>query len=138
MWLSSGNDARHRRYSPGAAKHEGTSGHAGRRRKSQVGSRGHGDPRAHPAWATDSTAREGPEELLKMPATQRITVLIADDHAILRAGLKMLINAQADMEVVAEAPDGDRAVQAARETTPNVVLMDLSMPGSGGMGALEE
>jgi two-component system response regulator NreC len=67
-----------------------------------------------------------------------IRVLIADDHAILRAGLKMLINAQPDMEVVSEAPDGDRAVQAARDTTPHVVLMDLTMPGSGGMGALEE
>lgn len=69
---------------------------------------------------------------------QKITVLIADDHAILRAGLKMLINAQADMEVVAEAPDGDQAVRAARDTSPQVALMDLTMPGSGGMGAVEE
>jgi DNA-binding NarL/FixJ family response regulator len=68
----------------------------------------------------------------------KIRLLIADDHAILRAGLKMLINAQADMEVVSEAPDGDRAVQAARDTRPHVVLMDLTMPGSAGMGALEE
>ena len=69
---------------------------------------------------------------------QTIRVLIADDHAILRSGLKMLINAQVDMEVVSEAPDGDRAVQAARETQPHVALIDLTMPGSGGMGALEE
>jgi two-component system response regulator NreC len=69
---------------------------------------------------------------------ETIRVLIADDHAILRSGLKMLINAQVDMEVVSEAPDGDRAVQAARETRPHVALMDLTMPGSGGMGALEE
>lgn len=73
-----------------------------------------------------------------MPGMQTIRVLIADDHAILRSGLKMLINAQGDMEVVAEAPDGDRAVQAARETRPHVALMDLTMPGSGGMCALEE
>ena len=73
-----------------------------------------------------------------MSGMQKITVLIADDHAILRAGLKMLINAQADMEVVAEAPDGDQAVRAARNTSPQVALMDLTMPGSGGMGALEE
>jgi two-component system response regulator NreC len=73
-----------------------------------------------------------------MPAMQQIRILIADDHAILRSGLKMLINAQPDMEVVSEAPDGDRAVQAARDTRPHVALLDLTMPGSGGMGALEE
>jgi len=64
--------------------------------------------------------------------------MIADDHAILRAGLKMLVNAQADMEVVAEASDGKKAVQAARETRPDVALLDLTMPGVGGMGALQE
>ncbi len=73
-----------------------------------------------------------------MSGTEKITVLIADDHAILRAGLKMLINAQSDMAVVAEAPDGDQAVRAARATSPHVILMDLTMPQSGGMGALEE
>ena len=67
-----------------------------------------------------------------------IKVLIADDHAILRAGLKLLINAQTDMEVVAEAPDGTHAVRAARHTRPHVALMDLTMPGSSGMRALEE
>ena len=74
-----------------------------------------------------------------MPArTHKIRVMIADDHAILRAGLKMLVNAQADMEVVAEAPDGETAVQAARETKPDVALLDLTMPGAGGMRALQE
>jgi two-component system, NarL family, response regulator NreC len=73
-----------------------------------------------------------------MPGIEKISVLIADDHAILRSGLKMLINAQPDMEVVSEAPDGDRAVQAARDTRPQVALLDLTMPGCGGVGALEE
>lgn len=74
-----------------------------------------------------------------MPAqTPKIRVLIADDHAILRAGLKMLVNAQPDMEVVSEAPDGEKAVQAARETRPDVALLDLTMPGIGGMKALQE
>jgi two-component system response regulator NreC len=50
----------------------------------------------------------------------------------------MLINAQADMEVVAEAPDGEAAVQAAAETKPDVALLDLTMPGAGGMRALQE
>jgi two-component system response regulator NreC len=57
-------------------------------------------------------------------------VLIADDHAVLRAGLKLLINAQSDMEVVGEAGDGPAAVRDARATAPHVVLLDLSMPGA--------
>jgi two-component system, NarL family, response regulator NreC len=74
-----------------------------------------------------------------MPArTPKIRVMIADDHAILRAGLRMLVNAQADMEVVSEAPDGEKAIQTARETKPDVALLDLTMPRVGGMKALEK
>jgi two-component system response regulator NreC len=66
-----------------------------------------------------------------------IRVLVADDHAVLRAGLRLLIGAQADMEVVAEAADGEEAVRKAVESRPDVVLMDLTMPGSGGIRAVE-
>ncbi len=68
----------------------------------------------------------------------KIKVLIADDHAILRTGLRLLVNAQVDMEVVGEASDGEQAVLAARDTMPDVALLDLTMPRVGGMRALQE
>jgi len=64
--------------------------------------------------------------------------MIADDHAILRAGLKMLIDAQADMKVVSEASNGTQALQATGETRPDVALMDLTMPPAGGTSAIQE
>ena len=74
-----------------------------------------------------------------MPArAHKIRVMIADDHAILRAGLRMLVNAQPDMEVISEASDGEKAVQTARETKPDVALLDLTMPRVGGVQALQQ
>jgi two-component system response regulator NreC len=58
-----------------------------------------------------------------------IRLLIADDHAVLRTGLRMLLEAQHDMEVAGEAGDGGEVSQKARELQPDVVLMDLTMPG---------
>ena len=68
----------------------------------------------------------------------KIRVLIADDHAVLRAGLKLLIGAESDMEVVGEAADGAEAVQRAHTTAPDVVLLDLTMPGVRGTRTIEE
>ncbi len=67
----------------------------------------------------------------------RIRVLIADDHAVLRAGLRMLIDAQSDMKVVGEAADGPETVSRARELESDVVLLDLSMPGPRGTVTIE-
>jgi DNA-binding NarL/FixJ family response regulator len=67
----------------------------------------------------------------------KIRVLIADDHAILRAGLRLLINNQPDMEVVGEAADGPEALRQAREANPDVLTLDLTMPGGGGLKTLE-
>ena len=67
----------------------------------------------------------------------KIRLLVVDDHAVLRAGLKLLINTQPDMEVVGEAADGLAAVKKAIETKPDLVIMDISMPESSGISALE-
>jgi two-component system response regulator NreC len=71
-----------------------------------------------------------------MPEIARILrILLADDHVTVRHGLKLLIESQADMNVVAEASDGTTAVQLALELKPDVVVMDISMPGMNGLVA---
>ncbi len=65
----------------------------------------------------------------------KIKLLLVDDHSILRAGLRLLLNSQPDMEVVGEAGDGVEALRLAEETRPDVVIMDLTMPGEGGIEA---
>lgn len=67
-----------------------------------------------------------------------IRVLIADDHAIVRRGLRTLINSQPDMEVVDEAANGVEAVLKARATKPDVILMDMVMPRQEGAAAIRE
>jgi DNA-binding NarL/FixJ family response regulator len=67
----------------------------------------------------------------------KLRVFLADDHPVLRSGLKGLIDAQPDMEVVGEAVDGAAAVRGVVDLQPDVVVMDLSMPGVGGAEATE-
>jgi DNA-binding NarL/FixJ family response regulator len=68
-------------------------------------------------------------------AVEPVRVLIADDHALFRSGLKALFGSVADVEVVGEAATGEDAVELAAEISPDVVLMDLQMPGIGGVEA---
>jgi two-component system response regulator NreC len=65
----------------------------------------------------------------------RIRVLIADDHAIVREGVRMIVESQADMEVVGEASDGREALEKAHSLLPDVVVMDIAMPGMNGLEA---
>ena len=64
-----------------------------------------------------------------------ITVLLVDDQVLIRAGLRALLDAEPGMVVVGEAGDGDAAVEAARALRPDVVLMDIRMPGTDGLAA---
>ena len=69
-----------------------------------------------------------------MPETLRtIRILLADDHVTVRHGLKLLIDGQPDMKVIFEASDGKSAVEKAIELAPDVVVMDISMPGMNGL-----
>jgi two-component system nitrate/nitrite response regulator NarL len=65
-----------------------------------------------------------------------VRIVIADDHAIFRDGLRRLLESEAGFEVVAEAADGADAARLVRETSPDVVLLDVSMPRMGGLEAL--
>ncbi|HYO62160.1 MAG TPA: response regulator transcription factor [Pyrinomonadaceae bacterium] len=67
----------------------------------------------------------------------KLDIIIADDHQVVREGLKALINAQPDMHVVGEAGDGRAAWLLAKQLQPDVVLMDVSMPGMNGAEATE-
>jgi len=72
------------------------------------------------------------------PAAPPITVLIVDDHRLFRAGLRALLATVGDVEVVGEAADGVAAVAAAARLQPDLVLMDLHMPGGSGLDAMRQ
>jgi len=67
-----------------------------------------------------------------------IRILLADDHAVVRAGLRALLTAEPDLELVGEAEDGDQVLQMATRLRPELVLMDVSMPSQNGIDALRQ
>lgn len=67
--------------------------------------------------------------------SEQIRVLLVDDHAVLRGGLRALVNLEPDLDVVGEASTGEEALERVRSLRPDVVVMDLDMPGMGGLEA---
>jgi len=73
-----------------------------------------------------------------MTTPDTIRVLLVDDHAVLRAGLRALLEAEPGLEVVGEAGTGEEGIERVRALRPDVVVMDLSMPGMGGLEATRQ
>ncbi|HVF46072.1 MAG TPA: response regulator transcription factor [Pyrinomonadaceae bacterium] len=67
--------------------------------------------------------------------TEKLRILLAEDHQTVREGIKLLVNSQPDMEVIGEADDGERAIKMAIELRPDLLLMDISMPNMNGLKA---
>ncbi len=74
-------------------------------------------------------------ESVDQESIRLIRVLLADDHALVREGTRRLLEAESDVEVVAEAASGEEAVAAARDLQPDIAIMDIAMPGIGGIEA---
>jgi signal transduction histidine kinase/ActR/RegA family two-component response regulator len=96
--------------------------------------------RSSAATHEDSSARlaAGGRERPAQTPHAKIRVLLVDDHQIMREGLRSIIEEQADLEVVAEAADGEMAIEAARRFRPDVVIMDVNMPKMNGLEAARQ
>jgi two-component system response regulator NreC len=73
-----------------------------------------------------------------MMMSEKIRIIIADDHTIFRSGLKLLLSSEPDFEVIAEAKDGDEAIELTRQLQPEVLLMDIGMPRTNGHEATKQ
>jgi len=78
------------------------------------------------------------ETVADASARTKIRILVVDDHTILRVGLRMMLNAQPDIEVIGEASDGNQAVSEAMRLVPDVILMDIAMPDCNGIEATRQ
>jgi two-component system, NarL family, response regulator NreC len=83
-----------------------------------------------------NTATDAP--MRPQGSLDKIRVLLADDHTILRAGLKMMLNAQPDIETIGEASDGKQAISEAERLSPDVIIMDITMPECNGIEATRQ
>src|SRR5690349_15387669 len=92
----------------------------------------------HESAIDKGTARPATGGATTSEQAEKIRVLIVDDHTILRAGLRMLLNAHPDLEVVGEASDGNQAVISAQRMQPDVILMDIAMPECNGIEATRQ
>ena len=81
---------------------------------------------------TDEAVRED-----TVPVTDRITVLLADDHALVRRGFRRLLEDDPELAVVGEASNGDEAIALAASLNPHVIVMDAAMPGTSGLAAIK-
>src|SRR5271166_1167008 len=84
----------------------------------------------------DSTSMDGPASAPDLPPTEPIHIVLADDHAVVRSGLRMLLDSESDFEVVAEAGDTDSARRYVRGHHPQVLVLDLNMPGGSCLKAI--
>lgn len=104
--------------------------------------RGAHDGAAETPAAADPSTRAGRPEERSGPGhfagRASIRVVVADDHRVVREGLKMVIDTASDLEVVAEAADGPALIQTIRQAAPDVVLLDVMMPGPGAVQLIEE
>src|SRR6201996_341150 len=95
----------------------------------------------HCQWAWHWNARECPcreaEAVMVAVIKRKISVILADDHPVVRDGLAAMVNQQADMEVVAEASDGDEAIVLYEQHRPDVMVLDLRMPKRDGVAVLQ-
>ena len=85
----------------------------------------------------ESTAESGADTVAKDLSGQKIRIAIADDHTIFRDGLHKLLSLETDFEVCAEAKDGSEVLEVLRQSEPDILLLDLKMPGLDGIAALQ-
>src|SRR5262249_47691818 len=101
------------------------------RRSRDVGSAPRPDGPAHPEWPISTRG----VRVDAAYASDKLKVLVVDDHALFRRGIQMVLRQEPDIDVVGEAADGIEAVESAREVAPDVILMDVRMPGRTGIEA---